>query len=139
MQWLFSKAITRNKQHLLTCVPNRKRKHAAQASQTIDAELLIGGEQNLGITATTKAAAAGFQLTAHVDEVIDFAVEDDGRQSITGRHGLTASWREVDDRQAAVPETDFAIDEDPILIGTTLGNQISHRYHDCALDGNTYI
>src|SRR5688572_8934150 len=74
--------------------------------------------------------AARFEFMTHFREVVNFTVEDNRGQSITGSHRLTACWGEIDYREPAVPEANFTLDKDPLLIRPTMSNQITHRLHN---------
>jgi hypothetical protein len=65
---------------------------------------LVGVQDRLGVARRAKGGAARDQLSAQLDVVEDFAVEHDPEVAI-GRGERLLAAREIDDREAAVPES----------------------------------
>jgi hypothetical protein len=68
---------------------------------------------------------------AQLLEIKDFPIEYDPRLLIPARHGLVATRREIENRQAPVAKPDAGalpfIQEHAGIVGTPVGHAVTHR------------
>src|SRR6266567_3229055 len=102
---LNSHPIPHERQHPVSLVPNRKRKHPVQPRQTIHAPLGPCRQQDFRVRLGSEMVAFGFELLAQFAIVVDLAVQRYYKTAISGEHRLMARNARVDDRQAAMTET----------------------------------
>src|SRR5262245_66019684 len=95
-------------------------------AQTVDAILLVGAQDHLGVRGGAEAPAAGFQLASQLTEVVDLAIEDHGDPGALVRHRLIAGYQ-VDDCQTPVPEADRPAAEKSVSVGATVRENSGHR------------
>ncbi len=86
-----------------------------------------------------------FQRRAQFRVIVNFAVERQHIAAIGGVHRLMASGRQIDDRQAAVPETDpgVGIEPDPVVVRPAVRKRADHAgdgllVGPCAADNSRY-
>ncbi len=127
VQGLLADPIARDEQAPPPSIPQRQCKHAAEAVEAADAPFTIGGENDLSVGPGMENVAASFQLSAQFQEVVDFSVERDIQVAIRRRHGLAAGVRQIDDRQAAMAQTDGAVGPYAVAVGAAMRDEIAHR------------
>ena len=76
-QRLFTDEIARQKQLLLTLVPDREDKHSTQMFGTINAKLIVGMNDRFGVAVGVEGVAEVLKLLAQLEIVIDLAIEHD--------------------------------------------------------------
>src|SRR5205807_1305187 len=76
VEWFFTYPITRKKESLPQSIPDRNRKHAVKAAETIDIPLFISMQDYFRIAARAKEMTPVFQLRAQIEKIVKLAVED---------------------------------------------------------------
>src|SRR5262245_45758730 len=87
-------------------VPDRTSVHPLQSLQAIFAPMQIGLQQRFRIRAGFEAVPARFQLRPQFPEVVDLAVENYPGRAVIRGHRLKPAIRQIDNRQAAMTESD---------------------------------
>ncbi len=87
-------------------VPDAESEHAAESIDNFVAPPPVTEENHLGIAVRQESLAERLELAAELEVVVDLAVEGDRQVAVGGRLGLVAAGREIDDREAAVGESD---------------------------------
>jgi hypothetical protein len=106
--------VARQDQAALLRVPDPDREHAVDALEHRGAPLLVAVDDHLGVGVVgLEDVAAGEQLLAQRQVVVDLAVEDDLDAAVLVRHRLVRRRREVDDREPPEREPDLATGCDP--------------------------
>src|SRR5712691_825937 len=77
-----------------------------------------------------KLMAEGFEFTAQLLEVINFAIVGDNHIASLVGHRLSTSQRQVQDRQPSMPESERAVYIQPLAIRTTVHQAIRHHLDD---------
>ena len=117
--------VARNDEALVGAVPDGVGEVAVERLHALRPELGVGVQNRLGIAFRAKLAAARDQLLAQLDVIEYFAIERDPQPSIGGRERLTAA-REVDDRQAPVPERGAAVVIDAAIVRPAMAHRLDH-------------
>ena len=102
-QRLHPQPVARQEQGPVAMVVKCEGEHAVQAAQAIRPPFLPGGEDDFGIAIGPENGAEASEFTPQFGEIVDLAIEDDGRPAIGGMHRLRRPF-EIDDRQAPVAE-----------------------------------
>ena len=126
-------AIAGAEQASTASVPQGEGEHTVEMLQAIHPPTRISGQQDFRV----RLAAIGVvrQLTAQLEVVVDFAVEDQLQGAVVARHGLTAVLAEVDDAQAVVPQSDaadaafFGVAPHALPIGPAMAQGLHHGVH----------
>src|SRR5215471_13037114 len=71
--------------------------------------------------------AARFKLKPKFAVVIDFAVVADDQMSTAARHRLMSGWRQINNRQAAMPEREPVFDQMSFVVRPTMNQHVGHR------------
>jgi hypothetical protein len=58
--------------------------------------------------------------------VVNLSIRRDGEVTIRGAHGLVSAFGEVQHRQAAMSDTEGAIEQRAVPIGASVGDQLGH-------------
>src|SRR5690348_14707563 len=77
--------------------------------------------------------AAGFEPLAIIGVVVDLAVVDYVQRTVFVGHRLMTGG-DVDDTQAAMAQTDVAVDEEPFVVRTAMPDDVAHRFELRARD-----
>ena len=80
----------------------------------------------LGVTMAAEHAALTLEFRAKSLEVVDLAVEDNLQRSLVHRHRLMSGWRQVDDREPAVSQSDARSRVDAMVVGSTVAKRRRH-------------
>ncbi len=102
---LFAQAIPGQEDAVLAGVPQGQGEHAPQMLEAVDAVLLVGVDDGLGVRVGLEAMTAVLELLAEILEVVDLAVEDDADGAVFVVDRLVAAG-DVDDGQAAHAQAD---------------------------------
>src|SRR5262245_18719111 len=124
-----TQSIARDEQLLSPLVPDSKGKHPSQIVNTISAVLLIEMEDCFSVAMCLIDVTPGLELRAKISVVVDFAVEYDVQRAILIGHGLMAG-RHVDNTQTAVAQPDCTVQENPFVVGATVGDHVAHPSQD---------
>ncbi len=94
--------------------------------------LEVETEHHLGVRSTPEGVPLRLELRPQLPVVVDLAVEDELHRPLRGPHRLVAERREVDDREAGMPEADArgAVDEDSLIVGAAMPHRL-----DAAVEG----
>src|SRR5687767_5445373 len=106
-------------------IPQAKRKHPGHTfERSPHAPTRNSGKKYLGVgmTAPLRGPATDFELPAEVEVVVDLAVKGEDVPARVRKHWLMAGWRQVQDRQPAVPKADTCslVDPDPGIVGSAM-------------------
>src|SRR5579864_1592952 len=101
--------IARDKQAMPSGVPETESKHAAKSGEALFAPACVSLEHDFGIRVADQTCAGSFKFAAEFTEVIDLAVVDNPVASFGILHWLVPQRGEVENRQAAVPQTDLSL------------------------------
>ena len=98
-----AESVAREGQDLVAGVPDRQRKLAVEAGETVVAPLFVGMNDDLRVASGAKAMTAGTEVGAKLEVVEDLTVEDDPDAVVLVGHGLLTG-AQIDDRQPGVPK-----------------------------------
>ena len=134
---LLAEAIAPQHQPPPRRVPNREREHAAHLADERRSVQPVELEQHLGVGARAQRDARVAQPGREIAEVVDLAVEHQHHLAVGAQHRLVGVGRQVDDRQAGVPE-----DGGPVLVharrvGPAVVERVRHRAHQRLRVGGT--
>ena len=111
-------------------VPQRDREHAPKLLEAFDAPLLKGMEDDLCIRVIGLPPMSSnfLELSTDFCVVIDLSVERDPKGTILITHRLSGSRRQIDDREAPVPQADAAVVRNPSAgsVRSAVDHRISH-------------
>jgi hypothetical protein len=85
-------------------VEHGEREHSDQPRQRVHAEECERLEQHLGVALRAERDAARLEIGAELAVVVDLAIEEDRQLASSRAHRLPPRLREVDDREAAMPQ-----------------------------------
>src|SRR5882672_12475098 len=88
-------------------------------------------QQNLGVGLATKRPSRLFELAPQFAKVVCLSVVGDRSRSES--HRLSATGRQVDDAESAMPESHVVIDKGALRIRTPMADS-SHHPQDAALE-----
>src|SRR5438445_7121539 len=89
-------------------------------------------DNGFGIGVGTENVAAGAQLVAQLDEVINFAVIDDPDGFVFVGDGLVAGGK-INNAEAAHAQPDRAVHVCAVVVRTAVGDHVAHAAHDCRI------
>ena len=112
--------------HRCTLVENRETPHAVETAEAVGPPLRIRVEHHLGVAGRVEGVSRNLQLDPELAKVVDLAVVDDLQLAVIHRHRL-AAVREVDDAEPAEPERRDRILEMPVIVRTSVPEQLGHR------------
>jgi hypothetical protein len=130
---LLAGAVPREQEAPVALVPERDREHAAEARHPVGAVLLVAVDDRLRVRSGGEPMASGNQLVPQLLEVVDLAVEHHDDRPVLVEHGLIAR-RQIDDRQAAVPQPHAPLEVKAVGIGATMGHRGGHAAEELARD-----
>jgi hypothetical protein len=110
VQRLDADAVARQHQSLPAGIPKAEREHTVQPLHAIRTPLCIGFQDNFGIAARFEAVSFLLELLPELRVVVDGAVEHERVAVGVIDHRLAGFFRQVDDRQPTVTQTNRAID-----------------------------
>ena len=98
--------------------------------------LLVQVDDRLGVRLRPVHVALRLELGAELAVVVDLAAEGQPDRSVLVRHRLMPGGREVDDREAAVPEGDALLGEVPraAVVGPAVMDALAHGRHELLVD-----
>src|SRR5690348_13403787 len=108
IQRLDPDVIAHQRQRSLAIVPDGKRKHAVEPSQTFPTPLLDRGQQNFRIAVCFELMTQRAQLFAQFAVIVDFAVEGENETAVRREHRLVTGRSGIDDRKASMAQTGTA-------------------------------
>ena len=106
VEGLDAEPIARARQPPARAVPDGVGEHPLEMGEAIVAPVSIGLKQHLRVGPRSELVAQCFELGSQFHMVVDLPVEDDPGLRVADRHGLGAAFREVEDRQPPVAQTD---------------------------------
>jgi hypothetical protein len=125
---LDAEAITAEDEALARVAPQSDAKHAAQVREACSVPLEEGVQNGFSIAVGVEAMAAGFELFADVEVIVDFAVESDGGVAVIGNDGLIAAG-EVNNLETGSAQAAGRRAMHSLLVGTAV-QQRSRRLGD---------
>ena len=126
VQRLDAKEVARQKQALLLCVPDGKRKHPAQMVEHLGAPFLKAVHDRLRIGVRIELMTRGDQLFSQVLIIINLAVEGDHQRAVLIVNRLVAGRRDVDNRQPPEPHGDAVSHVHAVRIRPAVGDDVGH-------------
>ena len=125
MQRLLTQTVARQQQLTAITIVQREGEHAGEALDAIDAPLLPGMQDGLGIRACPVAMTELFQLGTYGLMIVDLAVEaDDDGAALIG-HGLLAAG-DIDDGQPAMAEGEVRFEMKTVPVRAAMSHRIGH-------------
>ena len=124
----YAQTVACQKQRAVRVVVQREGKHAVQALQAIRAPFLPRGEDDLCVPLGPEYCAKRGKLAAQFAEIVNLAVEDDGRAAIGRMHRLGRAFQ-IDDRQAPMAQANPGIGPDPRSVRSAMGKSVGHLPH----------
>ena len=106
-------------------VPDDEGKHAAQAVDHLVTPLLVAMQDDLGVGLGGEGMSQVDQLAAQFTVVVDLPVHGDGHGGVLVEDGLVAALQ-VDDAQAPKTQSHPPINEMPLIVGASVGNDVRH-------------
>ena len=106
-------------------IPDRDRKHPAQAAEAGDALDGVKMRDDFGVAVGPGPPARARELLAQLDVVVDLAVLRDGDRAFVYRDRLMTAGH-VDDTQPRRPERRRPLDEVALIIGPTVLQRPHH-------------
>ena len=104
----------------------RERKHAGEMPREVEAVLLVGVDDCLGVGAAAEHMALGLQPRAQLQMVVDLPVEGDPDGAVLVAERLSAGLAEVDDAEPAMTERDAFGHVAAVVIRTTVYQPCLH-------------
>ena len=125
-------AVAREHQAPLGGVPERDRELAVELGDEVEAELLVGVDDDFGVGLRVEPVACGHEALAQLDVVEDLAVEHDldGAGLVVDR--LVAGG-EIDDAQARMREADSGRLEKAVAVRTAVVQRMDHPLEQAVL------
>jgi hypothetical protein len=133
VQRLDAEAVAHHEQGFVVAVPQREGEHAAKALHASLAPGFPGVDDDFGVGMGAEGVAQCLELRHQILEVVDLAVEDDDDRAVLVEQRLL-SGGEVDDRQAAVTESDARFEMQPALVRTPMELGLVHAMQEVARD-----
>src|SRR3954452_23470451 len=113
VQWLYAEAVARKHDPSAVPFPDCEGEHPAKSLDAPAAPGRIGLEDHLGVAIREEPVALRDQLCAKLAEIIDAAVEDDCEAERWIGHRLLRFGLKIEDAEAAMPEGDILLQQDP--------------------------
>ena len=126
-QRLLTEAITGEKKGSRGAVVDRKGEHAVEEGEHPWSVAAVEVQKNLGVALRVEAGAVSGQVAAKLLEVVDFAVERDGKVAIVAGHWLVG-FGYVDDAKAVDGQGAAVVvrEERAGLVGPTMSQVPAH-------------
>src|SRR5215475_4472070 len=132
VEWLDSEAVASKEERLFPVIPDCEREHSAQMLNAVRAIFFVQVNYCFGVTVSRVAMPASLQILSQLQVVVNLAVEDDRERMIFVTDGLVAG-REVDDAEAAHPQSDRAIQKKSVIVGASILDYPAHRTQNCQI------
>ena len=119
-------AVARYQQGLLIFIPDSKAEHAVELLETVQPVFLVEMQHHFRVGFGGKLVPLLQQCRTVVDKIVDLAVEHDYLAFVRGEDRLMPA-AQVDDAQAAHPQTDVLLHEKAFVIGPAMGHGVGHQ------------
>src|SRR5580704_7895605 len=132
---LHAHTVASQKQLLGNDVPDREGEHAVETLDDLVTPLQISAQHDLRVATGLEVMAEALELVLQLHEVVDLAGIDEGGDCpplFLRLHRLHAA-SEIDDGEAAMPQTDMPGDENAARIRTAERHSFRHPRNDVAL------
>ena len=127
IQGLLSKVIASQEQRAIRAVEDAEGEHAAQTLRHFRSEFFVEMHEHFGIAVRAENVAFSFKLTAQLNVVVDFTIEDDAdaRVLIPNRLGATL---DVNDAQSPHPhrQPERRFDMHAFAVRSTMHDEPEH-------------
>ena len=133
MERLYPQPVAREEQALSPSIVEREREHAVEPVEHRRPPRCPAVKQNLGIARGDEHRAQRLQLGAQLGEIVDLAIVGDGQRAVLARHRLRRA-RNVDDRQAPMPEPDPRRGPHARAVGPAMRLRVGHRLNPRGVD-----
>src|SRR5215213_3389597 len=117
VEWLLAEAIADQREDAPFAIPQREGEHTDRFCESrLDPQNRDRLKEDFRVRVPAPSAGRDtplrLQHSAKLTEIVNLAVEIEDIPPVPGLHRLMTGWREVDDRQAAVPQGDpcFGVD-----------------------------
>ena len=101
--------------------------HADQALGAVCAPLEVRAQQHFGVAVRTEHVAAGAEIVADLDVVVDLAVFGQREAAAFIVHRHVAERAQVEDAQPLVSERAAAEDFEALIVRATMALRVGHR------------
>src|SRR5439155_6025049 len=115
-QRLDAEAIPNQQKPPRSPVVNGKGKHALQPRRHLHSQFFVEMNEHFGIGSSSKPVSLALEVGPQISVIVDLAVKDDIDRAVFVRHRLSASGREIYQRQAAVDQLTESILVMPVSI-----------------------
>src|SRR5580700_2701843 len=133
IEWLNAEAVSGREKHALAPIPYDKSEHAAQMFDAIPAVFLVEVDDSFRIAARAVSVSPGFQSSAQLGVVVDFAVVDDPNiLALVGQRLMTCL--DVNDAQPPHGQAHILLHEKTVIVGTTVRDALIHARQHVSLD-----
>jgi hypothetical protein len=129
---LLAEAVPREKERALRRVPVRKREHPLDARESARSPCIERRQQHLGVARRLHMPARGREVLPQRAPVVDLPVERQDRPA-RPEHRLTGRVREIDDRQAPVPQPEPRLEVAPLCVRAAVQERRRHAIDDTAI------
>ena len=125
---LLAGAVPREEDAAARTVDESEGEHAVEPGDAVGPPLPVRSQQHLGVACRPEGVPSRLQVRPDLAVVVDLAVEDDDSLAGSVLHRLVAAGREVDDREAPVPEADPAVGRPPQpgVVRAAVAHRVAH-------------
>src|SRR5437588_2633346 len=102
--------------------------------QEIFTVLEVKVNYNFGVGVGAEFVALFLQFSTLLLEIINFAIVGHDDATVETSHGHVAEWREIDDGETAIAESDGTLGPSAAIIRPAVNDAVSHATNDCLVD-----
>ncbi len=103
-------------------------KHAIEISEAGKPFLFVEVEKDFAVRVASQPVAFGLYQRCQTFKIVDFSVKHQPQGAVFVAHGLMSGRREINDAEPAVSQTDRGRDQDPFVIGASIGDCLTHFF-----------
>ncbi len=107
-------------------IPERDRKHPAQAIEEVHALFFVEMDDHFGVGARLEKVAFCLELASKLLKVVDLAIDHDRDRAVLVGHRLRTFGSQVDDRETAMPERAGPVAQVSVVIGAAMHHRVAH-------------
>src|SRR5438552_469639 len=123
---LFAEPVACDEKGLALRVPQREREHSNQPLQGVGAPLLHGRQHDLGVAIRRERVTEILQRASKLAEVVNLPVENKDNSPACIVHGLIGGRTQVKDREAAMTQADWGVDDNSLSVRTSMCQRTNH-------------